>query len=338
MTIAIFTPNPLNCLTTNDGTVIEAVTNGNLDAIKTLMEQQAGLHIDYGCVLIAAAGNNQLEIVKYLVEFKANFLAEKKHNGLPIYEDLVNWGDNTDADDALIYAATKGQFDVVKYLIEQRADVHARGDLAVVRASIGGHLEIVRYLVEEGGANLHTINSVMSLPHAALRGHFEVVKYLLEQGANLNAQGGLALRWAVRYNHYEIVEYLLEQEGSPIEVKGGMKLLTRPQRQQLLKNFWVNDAIIQKDGNRIDFKPVVKLVTSDANCIWLLTELSPDGMGFGLCDRGYGFPEIGYASLVEFEAIREKLGLSIETDKKFIADKTLSQYAKLATRAERIIT
>jgi Protein of unknown function (DUF2958) len=34
----------------------------------------------------------------------------------------------------------------------------------------------------------------------------------------------------------------------------------------------------------IDFKPVVKLFTPDAQCTWLLTELGNDDIAYGLCD------------------------------------------------------
>ena len=106
--------------------------------------------------------------------------------------------------------------------------------------------------------------------------------------------------------------------------------MTQSQRRQLEKNFWENDAIIQKDGDTIDFKPIVKLFTPDANCTWLLTELSPDGIAFGLCDLGHGFPEMGYVGLAELQAIRGKSGLPVERDKGFEADKTLTEYAGLA--------
>lgn len=292
------------------------------------MENQADTVTDYGAALIAAAENGKLEVVKYLVEFKANFLPEEKHNGVPIYKALVNRGDNTDANEALINAAAKGRLGVVKYLIEQGADVHAQYDMAIMRASRGGYLEIVRHLVEKGGANLYAYHSVMSLPLAALHGYFEVVEYLVEQGADWKAKGGAALIWAAHNDHFKIVEYLLEQEGSPIEAKGGMKLLTQPQRQQLVKNFLENDAIIQEDGYPIDFKPVVKLFTPDANCAWLLTEMSLDGIAFGLCDLGLGFPEVGYVDLAELQALRRNLGLPVERDKGFVADKTLSQHTQ----------
>ena len=79
-----------------------------------------------------------------------------------------------------------------------------------------------------------------------------------------------------------------------------------------------------------------KFIKSHANCTWLLTELSPKGIGFGLCDLGHGFPEMGYVDLAEFQAIREKLRLLVERDKEFVADKTLPQYAQLTRREERI--
>ena len=41
----------------------------------------------------------------------------------------------------------------------------------------------------------------------------------------------------------------------------------------------------------IDFKPVVKLFTPDAQCTWLLTELGNDDIAYGLCDLGMGIPD-----------------------------------------------
>jgi Protein of unknown function (DUF2958) len=77
----------------------------------------------------------------------------------------------------------------------------------------------------------------------------------------------------------------------------------------------------------IDFKPVVKLFTPDAQCTWLLTELGNDDIAFGLCDLGMGEPELGYVSLVELASVRGKLGLPVERDMHFEADKPISLYA-----------
>jgi Protein of unknown function (DUF2958) len=88
-------------------------------------------------------------------------------------------------------------------------------------------------------------------------------------------------------------------------------------------------AAIDNDQAALDFKPVVKLFTPDAQCTWLLTELDPDGgLAFGLCDLGImGEPELGYVSLAELSTVRGKLGLHVERDLHFEADKTISAYA-----------
>ena len=54
------------------------------------------------------------------------------------------------------------------------------------------------------------------------------------------------------------------------------------------------------------------------------------GLAFGLCDLGMGEPELGYVSLAELRTVRGKLGLPLERDLHFTADKTLSAYAEEA--------
>jgi len=116
-----------------------------------------------------------------------------------------------------------------------------------------------------------------------------------------------------------------------------LKLFTKAQLQKLIKNHLTNSEIIHKgDGNTIDFKPVVKIFTPDANCTWLLSELAPNLLAFGLCDLGMGHPELGYVSLHEIQTLRGNYGLPVERDRWFVADKILSQYAKEARREGRI--
>jgi hypothetical protein len=72
---------------------------------------------------------------------------------------------------------------------------------------------------------------------------------------------------------------------------------------------------------------------------WLLTELDPDHeLAFGLCDLGMGEPELGYVSLTELRTVRGKLGLPIERDLQFDADKTLAAYADEARARGQIVT
>jgi hypothetical protein len=117
-----------------------------------------------------------------------------------------------------------------------------------------------------------------------------------------------------------------------------MTLITKALTGQLLANGRAQRAAIDTGQNALDFKPVVKLFTPDAQCTWLLTEIDPDdGLAFGLCDLGMGEPELGYVSLVELASVPGKLGLPVERDRHFEADKTLSAYAHEARARGSIV-
>lgn len=118
-----------------------------------------------------------------------------------------------------------------------------------------------------------------------------------------------------------------------------MKLLTQDIRAKLLRNGQLNAERIADGLEPIDCQPVVKLFTPDAGATWLLTELDsedPD-IAFGLCDLGLGFPELGSVRISELETVRGKLGLPVERDRFFIADKTLSAYADEASAKGRVV-
>ena len=87
-----------------------------------------------------------------------------------------------------------------------------------------------------------------------------------------------------------------------------------------------------------DPKPVVKLFTPDGAATWLLTDIRPGRreIAFGLCDMGFGEPELGSVDLHELSALRGKLGLPIERDRHFGAHKTLGEYASDAFEHGRI--
>lgn len=110
-------------------------------------------------------------------------------------------------------------------------------------------------------------------------------------------------------------------------------LITDEQRALLLAN-----GRRSLDCDNFDPAPVVKLFTPDAGATWLLTEIDPDDHdhAFGLCDLGQGFPELGYVSLVELQAVRGRLGLPVERDLHFKAEKAISAYAREARLAGRI--
>jgi hypothetical protein len=115
-----------------------------------------------------------------------------------------------------------------------------------------------------------------------------------------------------------------------------MELITKKQREQLLKNGKESEAT---KPDCPDHYPVVKLFTTWGAATWLLTELDPEepDIAFGLCDLGMGFPELGSVRVSEIAAIRGCFSLKVERELHWKAKKTLSEYAQEARKAQRIV-
>jgi hypothetical protein len=117
-----------------------------------------------------------------------------------------------------------------------------------------------------------------------------------------------------------------------------MSLFTKTQHETLIANCQAQIVRMNSNQPDIDFVPVVKLFTPDAQCTWLLTELGLDDIAFDLADLGMGCPELGFISMREIRELRGPLALPVERDLHFDADKTLSAYAAEAREHGRIVT
>ena len=107
-----------------------------------------------------------------------------------------------------------------------------------------------------------------------------------------------------------------------------MKLLTKKIKEQLLANGRNPDQ---------DHAPVVKLFNPVGGGTWLLNELEDnEDIAFGLCDLGFGFAELGNVSISELQSVTI-MGLGIERDLHFKADKPMSEYAAQARKEGRIV-
>lgn len=103
-----------------------------------------------------------------------------------------------------------------------------------------------------------------------------------------------------------------------------MRLITDEQRTTMLANSQLYDT-----DPDFDPVPVVKIFSPVGAATWLLCSLDrgdPD-IAEGLCDLGFGCPEIGSVRISELESIVLPLGLHLERDLYFKPSKTLSQYA-----------
>jgi len=91
------------------------------------------------------------------------------------------------------------------------------------------------------------------------------------------------------------------------------QLFTKRQTEMLIKNH------NEQDGSK-SFKAVVKLFNPAGIGTWYLSELDPErNVAFGLCCLHEN--ELGYVSIDELQEFRGALGLGIERDRMFEANK-----------------
>ena len=103
-----------------------------------------------------------------------------------------------------------------------------------------------------------------------------------------------------------------------MQIKSSNKLLnslTKAELETLKSNYEVNDTLIEKGLNPKAFDVVVKFFNPTGIGTWYLTELSPDGIAFGLCHLDE--TELGYVSLEDLASLRLQGGLGIEKDRYF---------------------
>ena len=100
-----------------------------------------------------------------------------------------------------------------------------------------------------------------------------------------------------------------------------MKLLTKAIEKKLLANWAAAQA---GDENQV---PVMKLFNPCGAATWLITEMDPKGLMFGLCDLGMGSPELGYVHLDELKQVKLPFGLKIERDLHWEGKKPIQEYA-----------
>jgi hypothetical protein len=121
---------------------------------------------------------------------------------------------------------------------------------------------------------------------------------------------------------------------SQTSTEPSMQLLTPEHRETML----ANGRRYQTDPD-FDAIPVVKLFTPWGACTWLLTDLDPEDQDIasGLCDLGFGEPELGSVRISEIESLSGPFGLRAERDVNFVAKGTIGTYAARARIDGQII-
>uniref|UniRef100_A0A6C0KQ55 RING-type domain-containing protein n=1 Tax=viral metagenome TaxID=1070528 RepID=A0A6C0KQ55_9ZZZZ len=168
--------------------------NGNLDAMKFMVEQGK---IDPGVdssALLYACQTGKIDIVQYLIENGAD---PAINGNLPI-----------------IFACANGHKDVVIKLISHGADVHAFDETPLIMAIRYGHKDIFKLLYEEYGANPYAQNNII-FKEACLSGNISMLQLYFELGIQILRDGVLLLSVCAGLGFSDILQLLIENGVNP---------------------------------------------------------------------------------------------------------------------------
>ncbi|XP_030374156.1 protein fem-1 homolog B isoform X2 [Scaptodrosophila lebanonensis] len=220
-----------------------AAMSGNVTFVKTLLshydidlERECNVIFDglvvYGATpLWVAAGMGHLQIVKLLVQAKANVNHNTKAQSSPLRA-----------------ACYEGRLDIVRYLIEHGAEVNATNafnNTCIMIAAYKGHELVVDTLLKNGArTNGQALCGATALHYAAESGHLDVVRLLLDHGATLhkNELGITPALQAAERLHEEVLEEFLQRPGL-------MSLEEQITAMELLGATYANDKL-KYDVNR----------------------------------------------------------------------------------------
>ena len=225
-----------------DVRLVEAVQNGDVAAVRSLLQQKADVNApqaDGATALHWAAHRNDLETAGLLIQAGAAVNAANDYgvtalslactNGnAAMVEKLLKAGANPNAtlpagETALMTAARTGNAEVVSLLLAHGADVNAketeRGQTALMWAVDGKRAEAASALIEHG-ADVHTRSNGGFTPllFAARQGDVDSARILLAAGANVNESTpdyGSALVVASASGREALAAFLLEKGADP---------------------------------------------------------------------------------------------------------------------------
>jgi ankyrin repeat protein len=206
--------------------LVEAVKNGNHDAVRTLLQQHPAVNAAEGngtTALHWAVQADDLETVQLLLEAGAAATAANRYGVTPLMLAAINGnaamaaallkaGANPNAvlpegETVLMTAARTGKTDLIDTLLQHGADLHARenwyGETALMWAAAENHPEAVRTLIDHGadvnsrsalldfprrrnGQSILSLGSWTPLMYAARQDALDAARALVAGGADLN--------------------------------------------------------------------------------------------------------------------------------------------------------
>lgn len=229
------------------GEIHEAATEGNLEQVKNLLSaDNSFLNTvdDRGRTpLHHAAGNNHLDIIRYLLDSGANIEAADSRGNTPLLSAI--WGNHLSAvkllaerganlkaehqsygkaiEIAYWQECIKDKSGITEYLIASGEPFDPNDESAVATrlnlASTFGNYDMAKFAVELGADvnKVCTPDGMTEVHFAASCGNADIVKLLIDNGADIHItdnEGNPPLLPAIENGHTEVVRILLNNKAS----------------------------------------------------------------------------------------------------------------------------
>ncbi|MFC2141126.1 ankyrin repeat domain-containing protein [Acidobacteriota bacterium] len=246
---------------TNQIRLLQAVSRGQLEHVRTLLDQGADINVKE-----TKSGQTPL--------ISASFKQRKKLAQLLLDREADVHAKDINGETALMAAAGKGNTSIVKMLLEKGADVNTKnnqGQTPLLKIAKNENLDMIGLLLENGadidakdkweetaliialhkqklaaakllvdkGADIHVKDNFYGrtpLIWASNLGDIKLVKLLLEKGAQVNAedkQYKTAIVHAAYNNHHQIRELLLKHGADPVYLKIFTKKIEKNQEVEV---------------------------------------------------------------------------------------------------------
>jgi len=232
------------CVVADDQQFIEAVKNGDVDTVMSLLDYGIDVNqpVGFGTSALAhAAYRNDLAMVELLLlkgeadvntanDFGATALYMAAANAdAELVRRLLRAGSDPNAgllsgETPLMAAANRGRLVVVKLLLENGADPDARestgGQTALMWAAAEHQAKVIELLIEHKvDVNVPSNSGFTALMFAAQQGNADIARKLLNAGAQVDSimfRSGLTpLMIASIGGFYDVVSVLLDRDANP---------------------------------------------------------------------------------------------------------------------------
>jgi ankyrin repeat protein/predicted RNase H-like HicB family nuclease len=226
--------NGVNINSTKVSILYRSVEGDHNDIFIYLMENGGNINFRINEILRCVIINNNLYIIKYIVEhtkyplskYEEIFILAAEKGYLDILEYFIKLGINDKKedkeeeklfiDDALI-GVIKNEYgeinedkiiEIVKYLIDNGANINAQNNLPLKGSTYMKSPGIFEYLIKLGA--IIDDRDDFSLIYASEHGLLDIVKFLIKNGVDINKYGNKSLIEASKNGHIKIVEYLIK--------------------------------------------------------------------------------------------------------------------------------